>query len=132
MARKRHPDQKRSQKIEDEILRRLVEGESLRQICFDDYMPEKGTILGWCQSDEVWREKYQDARRWGIEYHADEILHIAEQCKPTPGDVQKAKLQIDAIKWVSSKLLPGVYGDVVRLKHSQEKSHEEALKELDE
>jgi len=42
-----------------------------------------------------------------------EVLEIAD----TTDDPQKARLQVDARKWIASKLLPKVYGDKVSHEH---------------
>jgi hypothetical protein len=102
-----------------EICARLSEGESLRSICRDSAMPHMVTVLRWVGSDEHvdFRNQYVEARAAGLEHKADEILEIADAEIPA-GDstaVAKQRLQIDARKWVLSKLAPKKYGDAATL-----------------
>ena len=97
------------------ICERLSEGESLRSICRDDGMPHVVTVLRWLGDDRytAFRIQYEEARAAGIEHKADEILEIAD-APVSSGDsaaVAKQRLQIDARKWVLSKLAPKKYGD---------------------
>lgn len=59
-------------------------------------------------------EQYARARARQAEHYASEIIEIAD----TAEDAQLARLQVDARKWVASKLLPKVYGDKQEIEHS--------------
>ena len=102
-----------------EICARLSEGESLRSICRDSHIPHMVTVLRWVGSEEHadFRNQYAEARAVGLEHKADEILEIAD-AEIAAGDstaVAKQRLQIDARKWVLSKLVPKKYGDAATL-----------------
>lgn len=101
--------------LADEICTRLANGESLRAICSsdrDDWMPHIGTVLRWVGQHEEFREQYARAREIQAETMADEIIGIADDADIDAGaGVAKARLQVDARKWVASKLLPKKYGD---------------------
>jgi hypothetical protein len=101
--------------IADEICTRLANGESLRAICAsdrDDFIPHIGTVLRWVGQHEDFREQYARAREIQAETMADEIIGIADDADIDAGaGVAKARLQVDARKWVASKLLPKKYGD---------------------
>ena len=65
-------------------------------------------------------EQYARAREILLEYHAEEILEIADEAVGSTesgatdsGAVQKQKLQIDSRKWILSKLAPKKYGDKI-------------------
>jgi len=101
------------------ICERLSEGESLRSICRDSGMPHLMTVLRWVGSEEhaAFRMQYAEARSAGLEHKADEILEIAD-ADIAAGDstaVAKQRLQIDARKWILSKLAPKKYGDAATL-----------------
>lgn len=104
-----------SEKTGGEICARLSEGESLRSICRDEGMPHVVTVLRWLADPRhaAFRIQYEEARAAGLEHKADEILEIADAAVAA-GDsaaVAKQRLQIDARKWVLSKLAPKKYGD---------------------
>lgn len=108
-----------SEELCAEICARLAEGESLRSICRDDGMPHLITVLRWVGSEQhaAFRMQYAEARSAGLEHKADEILEIAD-AEIASGDstaVAKQRLQIDARKWILSKLVPKKYGDTSTL-----------------
>ena len=54
-------------------------------------------------------EQYRVAKEMYAHCIFDEIQHIADTCDPT--EVQKAKLMIDARKYIASRLAPKKYGE---------------------
>lgn len=112
----------------DDICQHIADGLSVRKVCEIDGMPKMTTIFRWLADGEheVFRTQYEKSREIGLEVHADSILEIADT--PLEGvetkimadggvEVKKGdmlghrRLQIDARKWVLSKLLPKKYGD---------------------
>ena len=93
-------------------------------------MPRKATVFRWLAEPQNWafRDMYTRAREVQADVLADSILHIAdnpmigEKIKETDDGkrevvtadmIEHRKLQIDARKWISSKLKPRVYGSNV-------------------
>lgn len=102
--------------IEQEILTRIMRGESVLKICApdrDDFLPSEATFYKHLADDEAFAKKYARAREAQAHREFDEIRQIAEDAKPDT--VAVAKLQIDARKWRASKLAPKVYGEKVDL-----------------
>lgn len=162
VARKPRPTS-RTTEIDTAILARLAAGETLRGICKSPGMPINSVVIGWCNADPVFAERYARARREGLDVLAEEIISIADtqrkgvkseekhvawicpacrlevrwlgskwvhtlngtvicegvkkpervtEVKTTTGDtVERARLQVDARKWLLSKLRPDKYGD---------------------
>ena len=106
-----------SEDLADIICERLADGESLRNICKEDAMPNRATIFRWLAKDDAFSDQYARAREEQAESYADEITEIADNDDPD-GDVQRDRLRIDARKWVSSKLKPKKYGD--RIQHAND------------
>lgn len=117
-----------TQHLADVICIRIAEGESLRQICRDDDMPERVTIYRWLAANPDFCNQYTHAREDQADTLADEILAIAdEQPEIIPvtdkrtGELIEHKLdgaflqwqknRIDARKWIAMKLKPKKYGD---------------------
>lgn len=119
-----------------DICRRLSEGESLRKILKDDGYPNISTVMRWLFEDttihtdfQEFQEQYARARQVQAELRAEEIIAIADDSEgdyiirtnengeeyevPDHENIQRARLRVDARKWVASKLLPKVYGDKV-------------------
>lgn len=123
-----------SQQVADEICRRLAEGETLRQICKpEDGFPSPAAVCAWAigqnGASPSFPEQYARARSCGLDVIADQILHIADttqlgekvkvsegKTEITTGDmIEHRKLQVDARKWLLSKLRPEKYGDKTQL-----------------
>ena len=111
------------------ICKRLAEGESLRAICDDDGMPARQTVIRWLEASQDFRDQYARARDLQHDYWADQILAIAdtpqlgvrrEYGTGAQGPIDKTieadmidhrRLQVDARKWLLSKLAPKKFGD---------------------
>jgi hypothetical protein len=107
------------------ICERLVEGESLRQICQDTSMPARSTIFLWLEKHEEFAKWYTLAKRMQIEDLLDEALEIADdstndwidregpdgkKCRVfNPDNIRRSNLQIAARHWLISKLMPKKY-----------------------
>lgn len=112
------------------ICDRLIDGQSLRQICKDEAMPAKSTIFKWLKDFPEFSDQYAHARALQMEAMAEEILDIAddtsldtktiERKDGTEVEVQNAewinrcRLQVDTRKWLMSKLAPKKYGDKIQ------------------
>jgi hypothetical protein len=91
----------------DDICDRLTRGESLVSICKDADKPEPKTVYRWLRIHEEFSHNYTRARDNQADTYADEIVDIAD----TEPDANKARVRVDARKWVASKLKPKKYGD---------------------
>lgn len=98
--------------MEDEILTRIMAGDSIADICGpnrDGFIPSETTFYKRLAEDAGLAERYARARETQGHREADEIRLIADTA--TTETVQVARLQIDARKWRAAKLAPKVYGD---------------------
>jgi hypothetical protein len=96
------------------ICREIAEGESLRKICSADDIPSSELVRQWLIEDVTFLANYTRAREEQADFHADEIIEIAD----TEPDPNKARVRIDARKWKASKMQPKKYGDKIDLNHS--------------
>lgn len=119
-----------SDAIADDICGRIADGESLRSICGDAYMPSRRTVLHWLDDDAHadFCAKYARARELQADLLAAEIVEIADTpeigtksvLKPTgteitEGDmVEHRRLRILARQWYAAKLAPKKYGDKIQ------------------
>jgi len=103
------------------VIDRMCEGESLNQICKDEKMPSRGTVLNYAllkrDAKEEWVQKfsqaYEIAKMVRAESWADEMTELADQTVPVSEEIQKTKLQIETRKWLVGKLL-NQFGDKSR------------------
>lgn len=112
----------RLSEVQQLILRRIVEGESVISICKAEAMPSKSTVFKWLNESEAFRTGYHLAKALYAETLFEEALEIVDEPPPMitdadgnrrvdPGAVQHAKLRLDARKWACGKLNPRRFGD---------------------
>jgi hypothetical protein len=113
--------------VATEILRRLSAGEPLIEICRTDGMPAESTVRLWADDNrEGFAAKYARARESQAHALAEQLIAIADDGRndwmaandpDNPGykangeHIQRSRLRYDARKWLTSKILPKVYGD---------------------
>jgi hypothetical protein len=117
------------------ICAQLAEGMSLREICRQDGVPDKSTVMRWLHSNAAFRDQYARAKEIGIEAIAEDILDIADDARNdwmerhnADGEnagwqfngeaARRSQIRIDSRKWLLSKLAPKKYGDRLDLNHS--------------
>jgi hypothetical protein len=120
----------RTEELEDEILGRIIAGESLNAICKEDGKPHITTVLRWLAADENFAARYTRAREMQAENLADQMLEIADdgsndwmEKKDKDGEnvgwalngeaVARSKLRLEQRRWWAEKLRPKVYGTKV-------------------
>lgn len=114
--------------IADEICNRLIAGESLNKICFNEHIPSKATVYNWLDNPKrkEFLDKYSRARERQAENFVDECADIAdftEQDTITKqtkdGDeyevpdyewISRSKLRVDTRLKLAAILAPKKYG----------------------
>jgi len=109
-----------SAEIANEICRRIALGETLNKICQDPNVPHKGTVLDWMfgYSSEsniktTFNDQYTRARRAQIDAWVDEGYDKAMSADASHSNL--LRVQLDWIKWIASKIIPKVYGDLQQI-----------------
>jgi hypothetical protein len=116
--------------VSEEICHQMAGGKGLRQICTQEGMPDRHTVLRWLDANEGFRARYAQAREALMDWYSEEILRIAFDDSGDliiDGDrvmsghhvVQRARLKVDTVKWIMAKLHPGRYGDKPALEAQQ-------------
>lgn len=98
------------------ICERLTNGESLSAICREEDMPAISSIYLWMNKRPEFSEMYARAKEDQADTLADQILDIAD----TEDDPNRARVRVDARKWVAAKLKPRKYSDRQQVDHSGE------------
>ena len=123
---------KDKEKIYNDILARIEQGESLLQILKDDGMPNRVTFFVWMKETDEKTNNYAKAMESRQEKLFDEILEIAyqteegETIKSTMHGIETTtsdmlghrRLKIDSLKWVLSRMNPKKYGDKIQQEHT--------------
>jgi transposase-like protein len=99
----------------ERICAEVATGESIADITKQPDFPSEKTVYRWLSKYAEFREAYAAARSLGIEKHANDIIAIADAAELTNENINKARLRIDARKWILAKLLPKKYGDSLAL-----------------
>lgn len=117
--------------LADEILGKLAAGQTLREVCRGDGMPDESAVRLWALDDrEGFAARYRRAREIGYLSMADEIIEIAhdgsndwmERTNPRTGateevvnheHINRSRLRVDTLKWALSKALPKIFGDKI-------------------
>jgi hypothetical protein len=101
-----------------QIIDSMANGLSLSSAIKAEGMPNWTTVQLRISTDEAFRAKYEKAVQDRADRLADEILELSDETMPEhlqgPGAsawVQQKRLQVDARKWIASKLKPRTYGD---------------------
>lgn len=112
--------------IATEICGLLASGQPLVAICRGEESPDVRTVYRWLAAHEEFRLMYARAREDQADTLADQIIEIADtpllgvktktddegNVETTEGDmIEHRRLQVDARKWIASKLKPKKYGE---------------------
>lgn len=102
-----------SDELANTICALLAEGMSLKAVCELEGMPTRSTVFKWIHEDtNGFMNKYARAKEESSDAFAERMMEIAEEVDLKNGlSVQKARLQIDTMKWLMSKQKPKKYGD---------------------
>jgi len=113
-----------SEELEDRMLEEIASGRSVISLCREeDWTPNADTWYRWMYKVDGLSDRYTRAKSISSEFHADQILAIADEADNQ--SFQVARLQIDARKWVASKLVPNKYGEKSQIDHT---SSDESMK----
>lgn len=131
-----------------QICAQLVEGKSLRSICRQEDMPGLTTVFKWLKDFPDFANQYACAREAQADTLADEITDIADDSANDYYDrplkdgetervvdtehINRARLRVDARKWIASKLKPKKYGDIKEVQLSGEVTLVEILRKAAE
>lgn len=109
-----------------DICSRLSDGQSMRKIAKDDDMPSSATMFNWLRVHSTFLEQYEIAKAECADMYAEEIIEISDDSQNdyieedkdgkrlNPENIQRARLKVDARKWVAAKLKPKKYGDRIQ------------------
>ncbi|WP_315831078.1 hypothetical protein [Bradyrhizobium prioriisuperbiae] len=129
-----------SVELADAICRELSAGRSLTDICHDAGMPDEASVRLWAHDDRKgFGARYRQARQFGYETLADEMLDIADDSRndfverrKANGEVTlvadqeaitRARLRVETRRWLLGRMLPKTYGDELDVTAADEAGH---------
>lgn len=98
-----------SKAIEDQIVERMIDGESLVSICRDPAMPSRMTVYRWFDEHPAFDARCARAREALADYLVDKIEQMASETNEENHQSQKVK--ISTAQWRAMKMAPRLYGD---------------------
>ena len=94
--------------------KQIKKGKSINEIVNKNGIPDQNTIYNWLNKDAQFKDNYVHAREQQALFYAEKIEKVIEKLKedttPTREKTDIARLEVDSLKWIASKLLPKVYG----------------------
>jgi hypothetical protein len=132
---RRAPVVRYDDELADYIVEQIAMGRSLLSVCDEPHMPAAAAITYWCLVDLCgFRQKYKTACDIRAQLMAEELLDIIDDSRNdwitrvdkdgnerqvyNPENVARSTLRFTGRRWIISKLLPGVYGESMQLKHA--------------
>ena len=97
--------------IMDRIMAELETGRSLVQVCKDDGMPDRETVSRWMRDEPGYAAKYAYARAMQADTLFSEMADVEAKVQAGTMDSHAARVVLDSMRWLASKLAPKVYGD---------------------
>lgn len=136
-----------TREIADRICQLMGDGMTLNQICKQDGMPGRTTVLDWARVDrDGFADRYARAREELLDHWADETIDIADDGSNdyvertnkngetyTAFDrdhVERSKLRVETRKWMLTKLMPNKYGDKLEQTHKGDAAFLQMLKHV--
>lgn len=111
-----------TQELGDRICEDLADGMSIRKLAAK-YGERPARFFEWFRLHPQFAEQYARARREQAHTFAAEVIDIADDAtgdyvedeegntRFVGENVQRARLRVDARKWIASKVLPKIYGE---------------------
>lgn len=110
----------------------VTSNKGIREICKNKDFPSERSIYTWLSKHQDFAQMYARAKKFQMEILGEEIIQIADDNSKDDTlmgatHVNRARLQIDARKWIMSKLNPKKYGDKLDVTTDGEKLNQEII-----
>ncbi len=119
MAKPPHPT-KYTPELAERLLGFIAVGDSVRQACDRDGMPDKATFFRWLAHEgpeyDHLRVQYEKAKEMRAEARFERLRDIGERVEAGKLDPQAARVAADIEKWCLGRERPMKYGESVTLK----------------
>jgi hypothetical protein len=129
-----------------EICERISAGESVRQICLLEHMPEERTVYRWLIKHDTFCQDYARAKALQATRFDEELLEIADDARNDWQErenartgatfvalneeaISRSKLRVETRKWLMSKHRPKKYGDKVEMEVTGSVEHRHVMTE---
>ena len=107
---------KYSQQIARTICKQISEGKSLREICKDERIPHRSTVMNWCKENRDFHDQYARARELGADWYEDKIIEAVDNINPQNANASNVK--ISTLFKLMALRNPKKYSEKQRIDHS--------------
>ena len=98
-----------SDTVANQIVTRMINGESMVSICRDENMPGRSTVYEWLDVNPDFRARCARAREGLADYLVDQIEQMANDTDEE--NYQSMKVKISTAQWRAMKMAPRIYGE---------------------
>ena len=100
--------------MKESVLRELARGKSLDAIVAEGTLKDDNIVYKWLHTDAQFKEDYGRARLKQVEYYGEKIetviKELKEDAEPSREKTDIARLEVDSLKWIASRMQPKIYG----------------------
>lgn len=107
-----------SEEIAEAICHRIADGETLIDICAEEGMPPRRTVLDWLKLHDNFRSTYREARERQGDHTYDEMKRIESGVLKGEIDPQAARVVLWSSQWRAARICPKNYSEKVITEHS--------------
>lgn len=107
-----------SVEIADKICERMIEGETIAEICRDESMPSRRTVYDWQDAHPEFRTRCARAREGMADDFEARMQSVTEKVEAGTLPPDAARVIVSNLQWRAAKAAPKTFGDAVNLKHS--------------
>lgn len=97
----------------EEVLDRMADGRSLRDVCSDDDMPSKAAFMAWVRENPHLADHYARAREAAIDAIVDDMIALSDTANAA--NANAVRVMVETRKWAAAKMSPKKYGDLQRV-----------------
>jgi hypothetical protein len=92
-----------------------LRSKSLKDICADEDMPDRDTIMLWQAQDPEFSAQCAHARAIQVDAMVDDMADIEDRVLTGEIDPAAARVVLDSQRWRAMKIAPKTYGDKTEL-----------------
>ena len=124
-------------KIEEDLIRLLMNGMPLTQICSKENSPSLSKVYDWIQTNKDFASKIVVARKIAAQTYLDRMITELENANSK--DIGLLRERLQHFRWMASKLIP-IYGDKqqvnvdqkIEITWNEDKTYENEVKNVSE
>ena len=122
---------------EQDIIKLLMNGTPLTQICSKEGSPSLSKVYSWIQENKEFADKIVTARRIACQTYLDRMITELETANSK--DIGLLRERLQHFRWMASKLIP-IYGDKqqvnvdqkIEITWNEDKTYENEIKNVSE